>query len=81
MTDAINARESIEALEIFDSSAINARDSLEILYNIFVTGVNARESVEVLWGQPNIGAVDARLSIEILESPILFIEQWGAIEM
>lgn len=48
MTDSINARESVEALETFDASARNARESIEALWAIQVDAVDARLSIEVL---------------------------------
>lgn len=76
---ARNSRESIETLETFVVDARNSRESIEVLYNINVDGLNSRESLETLWQNTGITALDARLSIEILEGPMLNKESWGFI--
>lgn len=79
MTDSLNSRESVEALETFNVEARNSRESVEVLFNVNVDGLNSRESLEALWQLGNITALDARLSIEILEGPVLNVESWGFI--
>lgn len=77
----LNSRESIEALETFTVDARNSRESIEVLYNINVDGLNSRESLEALWQNTGVSALDARLSIEILEGPILAKDRWNVIAM
>lgn len=81
MTDALNSRESIEALETTDPAARNSRESIEVLHNVFVTGLVSRDSIENLWQFPSVVMRDSRLSIEVLEGPILSVSKWGAVEM
>lgn len=81
MTDSLNSRESIEALETFTVEARNSRESIEVLYNVNVDGRNSRESLEALWQNTINSALDARLSIEILTAPILAKDRWNVIAM
>lgn len=65
MTDFLNSRESVEALEAANSGVRDSRLDIEVLYNIYVDMLDSRLDIEVLEAV-NSGVRDSRLSVEVL---------------
>lgn len=76
-----DGRLSAEILEDVTGAFRDGRLDIEALYSIFVTLLDARLDTENLWQQPTITLfmTDGRLSVEVLEGPVLNKSSWGMI--
>lgn len=74
-----NSRESMEALEAFTPGARNSRESIETIETFVSNARNSRESIEGIWQLVTPTFRDSRLSIEVLQGPILNKVSWGFI--
>lgn len=58
---------------------LNSRESIEVLEAVDATLLLSRENTEAIWQNPLIDLRLSRLSIEVLEGPVIAFEMWGAI--
>lgn len=65
MSDGLNSRESVEALETFNAAARNDRESFEALETFAAAARSSRLSVEFLH-DPDVPSLNARESFEAL---------------